>query len=48
MLCSDKDFILYLDMKKLCLFAFMFLIQPEIDFIYDISEGTNFSFFPYR
>ena len=32
-------------MKKLCLFAFMFLIQPEVYFIYDTSEGTNFIFF---
>ena len=32
-------------MKKLCLFAFVFLIQPEVYFIYDTSEGTNFIFF---
>lgn len=32
-------------MKKLCLFAFMFLIQPDVYFIYDTSEGTNFIFF---
>ena len=45
LLCSDKDFILYLEMRKLCLFAFVFLIQPEVYFIYDTSEGTNFIFF---
>ena len=45
LLCSDKDCILSLEVIKLCLFTFMFLIQPEIYFVYNINEGTNFIFF---